>query len=80
MHQIAGAADPYVRQAWRAKRDLEPPAELVGLDVRPVGPGDQQVGKLLLENREAIEKALAAAEELRAYAAGLETMWRSLVL
>ncbi len=78
MRAFVDAADPYVRRARRAVRELEPQAEHVGQATIVLDDDTQAIGTTLRDQWATIEEGLRAAASARSYLAELEKLWRNL--
>jgi hypothetical protein len=74
------AADPYLRQAQRAAREIQPPADDGRVSLGGVDESARDLGHALAEHHALMESAMRHAEDLRVYVTELEHLWRRLAV
>jgi hypothetical protein len=75
LRDTVSAADGYLRQADRAARQMQPPAEHARPAPGEVDAAGKDVGRLLREHHTLMQSAATHAQELRAYVIELEHLW-----
>ncbi len=78
VREIVLAADPYLRRAEQATREMQPPPEHARPPVEGIDEEVRQLGSQLGEHRMLLQSAMKHASELRAYVTDLEHLWRRL--
>jgi hypothetical protein len=75
LRDIANSADAYLRQADRAAREMQPPAEHARPAAREVDEVGKDLGRVLREHHTLMQSAATHARQLHAYVTELEHLW-----